>query len=197
MAAKLPWQREASRPLSSSGIVGLLVLALVVAGALIMRGRDNVDLRFARDLPAYQQITGDDVRSEPGASEASAIGRYTTAPVQEGQPLQLDELGPQLADQSLNADAITTLPALDALAGVSYPGDLLSIQVIGSASRFCPLRVLEIKSSKGSADRVVAAVSTSQAAELSSVKDSAPFVALRVWGYAEGKRQPSAGELCK
>jgi hypothetical protein len=89
------------------------------------------------------------------------------------------------------------LPALDALAGVSYPGDLLSIQVVGSASRFCPIRVLEVKASKGSADRVVAAVSTPQAARLSSVKDPASLVALRVWGYAEGKRQPSAGELCK
>lgn len=186
----------AKRPLSASAIVAGTVLLLVIVGALGIVQRRSTDLYFARALPAWHQLSGDDVRSDPGVPEAAILGRYTTKAVDEGQMIANEDLGPILDDAVLNESAVLVVPSLDMLASELHAGDIVSLHAFGSQTVVCPVRVLEVRKEEGSSYRAVAAIPGVQAASLSMVKDEKLLLAMRVWGYSEGAQQPGAADLC-
>lgn len=82
------------------------------------------------------------------------------------------------------------------MATVAQSGDLFRLQILGSSTRICPLRVLAVESNKDGQVQVIASLSHVEALALSAVEDPDLLVALRVWGYANGATEPSKVGLC-
>jgi Flp pilus assembly protein CpaB len=87
------------------------------------------------DLPAFHQITGDDLQDrtvarnripDDAVTDPDALtGRYITGPHRQGQPFRREGLGPRLPDGELGSLTVTALPATAAhtLNGRVVPGD--------------------------------------------------------------------------
>jgi hypothetical protein len=178
-------------------MAGAAVALLVLVGAFTIRQRQSEGLHFARALPSWHQLTDDDVRSDAGTSEATVLHRYTRQPVQEGQAVRPEDLGPTLPDAALDESAVLVLPSVNALASELHAGDIVTLRVLATQIRICPVRILEVRTEQNAPPRAVVAMPNAQAASLGSVKDEALLVALRVWGYAEGAQQPNTTELCR
>jgi hypothetical protein len=173
------------------------ISVLVVAvGAIAIHERDAGGLQFSRDLPSWHQLTDEDVRSRPGMTEATVVDRYTTEPVEEGQPITVSHLGPRLPRGSLEGEAVVVLPSIDQLAEVLQAGDIVTLREVGARTRICPVRILEVRRGKEHKAMAIGAVPRAQVPTFSDVKDHDGLLALRVWGYADGSQESSGTELC-
>jgi Flp pilus assembly protein CpaB len=108
-------------------LVVWLVAAVIGAGGIVYLALDrNTEPVYVavRDLPAYHQLTADDLRLADIRAPADAIrdqhvlvGHYTLVPIEHDRPFQSPRLGPRLAAGALTGPLIAVRAAAETTMG--------------------------------------------------------------------------------